>query len=521
MRVVELTNQPTIDTHALKDCIEKDPALTTRILRVVNSSLFGLSRQVTDLNQALTLMGTKPLKLLVLGFSLPTELFTGLQADVLQRYWRRTVIKAVAARELAETLWRIPGDDAFIAGLLQDLGTLVLIQDLGDTYLAFLERVHNDESNLLTMEVATLGFNHATLSARLLEHWGLPTSIARDVGRAFDPEALVKLPEREQVVPEILHMADLVAEFLTRERASVLDELIHVGGRYQGLVIDQLKSLIASLEIKVPQLAEVLSLSLPDGTAYSTILLRAHTQLCDAAESASFDLLHDQRSAGDVEACEFGEVLQQTQALRSEIGRFAESRSDSRTRHPVVRQDAPVMTNDGTTCEKHYGASPTLRQVPAPSLLSSVESAVLSCRQARHALSLVVLELDHADGLVTQIGTTPLRRAMNRLQSILHAIVVDDGRLTQVDEYRFAVIFEGCDRQPAVELARQLVRCAREWSTEHAATHGHAMSLSAGVATLAMPPKNFPSQELINAAERCLSGVQLSGGDSVKSIDIY
>jgi HD-like signal output (HDOD) protein/GGDEF domain-containing protein len=521
MQVVELTDSTAIDTHALKDCIENDPALTTKILRVVNSSLFGLSRQVTDLNQALALMGTKPLKLLVLGFSLPKELFTGLEADVLQRYWRRTVIKAVAARELAETLWRIPGDDAFIAGLLQDLGMLVLIQDLGDTYMAFLERVFNDGSDLLAMETATLGFNHATLSSQLLEHWGLPESIVRDVGRPFDQETLVRLPGRERTVPQILHMADLVAEFLTRERAPVLDELLRVGGRYQGIAIDQLKSLIASLEVKVPQLAEVLSLSLPDETSYSTILLRAHSQLCDAAESTSLDLLRERRSVADTDACEFDELLQQTQMLRGEIGQFAESRHDSRLRTTMVRNDAPAAMIDAVEHEGRHGIARTRQPSPTPTLLGSVDTAVKSCRQARHAVSLAILELDHADSLATQVGTTSLRRNMNRLQSILHAIVVDDGRLMQVDEYRLAVIFEGCERQPAVELARQLVRCTREWSAEHAATHGHSLSLSAGVATLAMPPKNFPCQELINAAERCLHGVQLSGGDSVKSIDIY
>ena len=141
MQVVELTSQPTIDAQALKNCVENDPALTTKILRVVNSSLFGLSRQVTDLNQALALLGTRPLKLLVLGFSLPKELLLGLPAEVLGRYWRKTVIKAVAARELAESLWRYPSDEAFITGLLQDLGMLALIQDLGDPYLRFLERV--------------------------------------------------------------------------------------------------------------------------------------------------------------------------------------------------------------------------------------------------------------------------------------------------------------------------------------------------------------------------------------------
>src|SRR5687768_15634427 len=70
MRVLELTTSPTVNVKALKDCIENDPALTSKVLRVVNSSLFGLSREVTNLNQALALLGTTPLKLLVLGFSL-------------------------------------------------------------------------------------------------------------------------------------------------------------------------------------------------------------------------------------------------------------------------------------------------------------------------------------------------------------------------------------------------------------------------------------------------------------------
>lgn len=521
MRVVELTHQPAIDTKALKDCIENDPALTTKILRVVNSSLFGLSHQVTDLNQALALLGTKPLKLLVLGFSLPKELLTGLEADVLQRFWRRTVIKAVAARELAETLWRMPGDDAFIAGLLQDLGMLVLIQDLGDTYVTFLERIYHDGGDLLALETATLGFDHAILSARLLEHWGLPESIVSDVSRPFDTETLVGLPEREQAVPQILHMADLVAEFLTRERVAVLNELIDVGGRYQGASIDELESLIASLELKVPQLAEVLSLSLPNETAYSTILSRAYTQLCDAAESASRDLLRDQQPDANAEARGFGDLLQHTRALRREIGQFTGSPYGSGASNELVCKDTAILSHDGMSDDEFSGTSMTLHDVSARELLVSIEAAVKTCRQARHAVSLALLELDHSDSVAMRIGLTQVHRTMSRLQSIMRAIVVDDGRLMQVDDYRFAVVFEGCDRQPAIELTRRLVRCALEWSAAQAATHGHAMSLSAGVATLAMPPKNFPCQELIDAAERCLHGAQLSGGDSVKSIDIY
>ena len=96
MKVLELTENPQVDTRALKQCIETDPALTGKVLRVVNSSLYGLSREVSDLNQALALLGTKPLKLLVLGFSLPPGLFEDLAGDMLLNYWRHTLVKAVA-----------------------------------------------------------------------------------------------------------------------------------------------------------------------------------------------------------------------------------------------------------------------------------------------------------------------------------------------------------------------------------------------------------------------------------------
>ena len=89
--VIELTSNPKVDAAALKECIQTDPALTAKLLRVVNSSLFGLSREVCDLNQALALLGTKPLKLLVLGFSLPENLFAEVAREQLDWYWSTTL----------------------------------------------------------------------------------------------------------------------------------------------------------------------------------------------------------------------------------------------------------------------------------------------------------------------------------------------------------------------------------------------------------------------------------------------
>jgi len=154
--VIELTNCPEVDARALKDCIEVDPALTAKIMRVVNSSLFGLSREVVDLNQAIALLGTAPLKLLVLGFSLPENLFCEVARQQLDWYWSTTLARAVAAREISEQLWDRPGDDAFLAGLLQDIGVLVLLGELKETYAQFLDGVIDRRDSLQRLEVKSL-----------------------------------------------------------------------------------------------------------------------------------------------------------------------------------------------------------------------------------------------------------------------------------------------------------------------------------------------------------------------------
>src|SRR5215207_7490136 len=88
VEVLRLTEQDKVNVRALKECIERDPALTVKILRVVISSVFGLPREVSDLNQALALLGIKPLKLLALGFSLPETLFLQAAREQLDWYWK-------------------------------------------------------------------------------------------------------------------------------------------------------------------------------------------------------------------------------------------------------------------------------------------------------------------------------------------------------------------------------------------------------------------------------------------------
>lgn len=516
MKVVELTDQPKVNTAALRDCVEKDPALTAKILRVVNSSLFGLTRKVNDLKQGIALLGTKPLKLLVLGFSLPDNLLSGLESEALSRYWRHTLIKAVAARQISEQLLQTPGDDAFLAGLLQEIGVLVLIQDLGEPYVQFLQGVEREGADLAELEVSTLGFDHALLSARLLESWGLPQNLVEAIGMPNDELRTLNLDEEQRPLVQSLHLAELVARFLTSGCAELLDDILAVGKLYCELTRERLELLVGSLEEQVAQLAEILALELPGDPEYTRLLAAAYKQLAEVAEDAAEDM-----------ACSASLPLEGEQKKLTEcVERFAgtpmySDQADVPLDSPSAGDPSIPSTVSPSKASRAEVTVTQKRELTLePSLTVHVSAAVTACRQARCGLSLLLVEVDDFSTHMLMRGLDGAEQLVRHLRSVIDRTHGGDGRVVILNEIRFAVLLPSYERQAAVELARNLVSNVRSWSLEEAQRGNPAISISAGLATLAMPPKNFPADELVEAAERCLNGVQLSGGDSVKSIDI-
>ena len=354
---------------------------------MVNSSLFGLSRDVSDLGQALALLGCKPLKLLVLGFSLPGELFMGLSGETLGRYWRRALTKAVAAREFSQSVWHLPGDEAFIAGLLQNLGMLLLIQELGQPYVRFLAKVYAAGEDPVVLEMQSLGFTHTQLSGRLLAHWGLPHSLVEAVGWDTLQHDPYELPASRRTLPQILHLAELVARLLVDGQRAVLGDLLRVGQHYRDLSSAQLEALVATLEEKVAQLANVLALHLPAGVNYQDVLVHSQMQLAELAASAAGDLLRSQvrQSPLDESIAQEVEMLAEAAgALNSAAGRPAPAAPRS------VPAPAPAAPCEDAALAAQPGNCAVAQREPEdraldPGLLYRLDAAVAACRLRRCA----------------------------------------------------------------------------------------------------------------------------------------
>lgn len=527
LEVLRLTQNPEVDSGRLKQCIERDPALASKILRVVNSSLFGLSRPVSDLNQALALLGVKPLKLLVLGFSLPDELFTGVAGDLLAGYWRHTLTRAVAAREIAERIWRLPGDEAFIAGLLEDLGQLVLIQELGASYGDFFTRVRAAGVRLTAAERHALGFDHTQLTARLLSSWGLPSLLVEAVAAPADHASLERLSPEARPLGQILHLAEMLSQLLVEARPNVLCELLDAGQRYHNLSAPQIAELVDALEDKVQQLAGVLSLELPEPLSYRDVMAEAHRRLVAAAADA----------AGDVIRCHHEALNAQVEGLclLDEVRQLSAAVADY-TSHPGERPTAPAARRGPTVVGAASAAATTHTSPPHgprgaanpppgldqpqdvdPGLLGRLEMAVAACRQARRPLSLLVAEIDHYADIALTGGLEQLEATRLEIDACCRAIDHPHAGCFEIGDGRFAVIFLDCDRQQAVRLAGELLAQARLRTGPGAAP----LSVSVGAATVALPPRNFPPGDLFNSAARCLSAARMAGGNMLKSIEIY
>jgi len=499
IEVLELTGQPQVNLRALKDCIENDPALTSRLLRVVNSSMYGLSRQVNDLNQALALLGVKPLKMLVLGFSLPPNLLESLEADVLADYWRRALTTAVASREISRRWLHSDGDEAFIAGLLQSIGMLVLIQQLGEQYLRFLEQMKTEGGDLLDLEAATLGFDHQILSARLLQEWKLPHAVTNSIAVCHDSSRIAKLPASEQQLPEILFTASLLTNLVASAQMQVLPQIYQTTDRIYQATEAETDELILELQQRVDSLANVLALQLPPGIDIESFLAQAQREQSET----SLDMALNSSSAVRTD-----NVALQT-AMAAQV-----SAATTVTAEPV---QPPSPASQKFKTRTITAKRPKDRKSRDPGLSGRVRQSLAASRKQRNELSLLLIEVDSFETVVLQRGLPGAKHLLDVIETAI-GVMTGSSQVLHLGDGKFAVLLEDCPRIEAVEFARGLKNGMNTWSGQQGAAD--AITLSCGIATIDTPPPNFGPADLIEPAQRAVYASRATGGDLVKSIDL-
>lgn len=175
-RILLLTRNPDFRMKDVVACLEHDPGLAARILRVVNSSRYGLGRQISSIRHAATYLGQRSLRLFAVTFSLVDTLAKGVHKGISADYWSRALTMAAIAGRLAKEQSDVEENDGYTTGLLADVGVLVFAQTEATLYGPVYNSYEHGQP-LVDSEEKLFGFSHAALGARLLEKWDLPAHI--------------------------------------------------------------------------------------------------------------------------------------------------------------------------------------------------------------------------------------------------------------------------------------------------------------------------------------------------------
>ncbi|WP_321391697.1 HDOD domain-containing protein [uncultured Desulfuromusa sp.] len=219
---VQILNAVQKDDTALTvlgEIISADPALTAKMLQVANSALFNCNGEITNINRAMSVLGTNTIKNIALSFVIAAEFNDpnagGFNHD---RYWRHAVTAAVSA-ELLSKSFNLQYNDIFVTALLQDIGMLVISMTKGDEYNSILKEARPPHADLSVLEKKEYGFNHQQVGYALLTNWLLPNSICEPI---LYHHGLQEGTESRCNTAEILQLSDQLATIYTGSETAEL-----------------------------------------------------------------------------------------------------------------------------------------------------------------------------------------------------------------------------------------------------------------------------------------------------------
>lgn len=280
IQILDLTQREGVDIAEIARIISKDPALSSKILRTVNSSFYGRSQSIGTISHALVILGLQSVKTLVLGFSLVTTLSKNKSKGFKHlTYWRHSIYAATAARIIASRLKIVQQEECFLAALMQDIGMLVLDQVLGEQYGTINEKV-TTHSALCAAEQEAIGITHPEVAGILAEQWKLPPLLCIPITYHHEPQKVEDPALRKMA--ELVYLAGLCADVFVDENAAgpiaavrkLFQEKHQVNEANCDAMLDEIGQ-------RTREVAPLFEINIGTSTSYEMILKKANEALVE------------------------------------------------------------------------------------------------------------------------------------------------------------------------------------------------------------------------------------------------
>lgn len=472
MQVLELTRDPRVSIQRIADLVQNDPALTTKVLRTVNSSYYGLATPCPSISRAMSLLGLNTVKSIVLGFSLvETTKAVGLDGRFdLENYWRRAVYGAAAARAVALSVRALDPEEAFVGSLLQDIGMLAAFAALKHEYTDALHEGPSDHDQVIEHEQLRLGFDHAKVGRQLAEKWRLPEQIQECIAHHHKAERSLA---HHRTLVQVVALGGMAASALhPRQSPSKVGQFIVAARNWFKFESSRSRELLELTARGAAELTKTLDLKTGEKPDLAAILGMANEQMVEAQEEM-------QREA--VELKQKNEELAKKTVTDGLTGAFNRA---------------------------HFDA--TLRQQAA------------KCKGANQPISVVFLDADKFKSVNDthghQAGDAVLMELTKRLREVADRV----GTLCRYGGEEFVLVLPqvGLDRAARVgEILRQTV-CKTPFDLAGYEIAGLKLAVTISVGVASCEPgtatAEWTPEQLTQAADECVYAAKQAGRNRVR-----
>ena len=289
VKVLELTSDPDIKIDELAKQIQNDQALATKILRTVNSSFYGLRRRCSSIEKALVYLGLGPVKSLVLGFSLVTSVKDPNDEHFgFLEYWQRGLHTAIASKLIADHLNEDEiADEAFLAGLCQDIGMIAMYRVLKGEYIELIEKAEGNHARLAKYELEAYEIQHSAVGAALAELWRLPDEIAMPVKYHDRPTAC---PTEYSKTARCVALGNIIHRILISDSPTeVLREAYQRAESWLGIKPSDVDMIILKAGDSARELASLFDLDIGSLPRAEDVLAKADRQLIELSKEQSIE----------------------------------------------------------------------------------------------------------------------------------------------------------------------------------------------------------------------------------------
>ena len=478
-RIIHLTQTEEANISQIAEVIKKDVGLSAAILRITNSSAFGLLKKVTSIDQAVVLLGFNAVRNIALALGV-VGLYPPHDKTFLSKTWQRSILAGIAARDLSALNGNKNNGGAFTNGLLHDIGLIAFYAYDQKLASQLLEKMEKNGRISLDGERQLMGLDHVEVGQLLAEKWKFPDDIIFAISHHHEDPGLESRSSETVGPSPVDYLSSLAGDiFYLGKKEENISKFISDCPRLLGISTDKAEELLQNIHPQLVELASHFNLEVENGKTYEVILCEAHEEIAQIT------------IANEATKHHLNEAFKREKKLAAEL--------EKRNRDLKILASKDSLTG-------LYN-----RQF----LSELLEKEWHRSTRYNYPLSMAMVDLDDFKKVNDTYGHKAGDIVLMKIAEVLTKNLRKNDFLARYGGEEFAFVFPQTDLKSACQVTSLFKRLIRNIEISFVRDKRVSLSMSCGVSTACPAQEGDSVEALVQRADEALYEAKRSGKDRI------